>query len=192
MRAGASPSQKGMVGGRSPASWTRTVPVSTLATRQEWVPSRKMSPAVASTAKSSCTDPTVIAVGIEHHPVVARLGDGPSAGEGGQPRAASSSKTTVDGVVVEVGAPPTASGLDPPRDQFDHLVEAVPGEVGVGCRPSHQLEEGFDVPLAGRGHLGHELLGQDVERCTPAVAAHRDARPGLRPGERCTRPTRPG
>ncbi len=59
MRAGASPSQKGMVGGRSPASTTRTVLVSTLTTRHEWVPSRKMSPAVASTAKSSCTDPTV-------------------------------------------------------------------------------------------------------------------------------------
>ena len=59
MRAGASPSQNGIVGGRSPASWTRTVPTSTLATRHECVPSRKMSPAVASTAKSSCTEPTV-------------------------------------------------------------------------------------------------------------------------------------
>ena len=59
VRAGASPSQKGMVGGRSPASWTRTVPTSTLATRHECVPRRKMSPAVASTAKSSCTEPTV-------------------------------------------------------------------------------------------------------------------------------------
>ena len=59
VRAGASPSQKGMVGGRSPASYTRTVPTSTLATRHEWVPRRKMSPAVASTAKSSCTEPTV-------------------------------------------------------------------------------------------------------------------------------------
>ena len=38
---------------------TRTVPISTLATRHECVPRRKMSPAVASTAKSSCTEPTV-------------------------------------------------------------------------------------------------------------------------------------
>ena len=59
VRAGASPNQKGTVGGRSPASCTRTVPTSTLATRHEWVPRRKMSPAVASTAKSSCTEPTV-------------------------------------------------------------------------------------------------------------------------------------
>ena len=85
MRAGASPSQNGMVGGRSPASCTRTVPVSTLTTRHEWVPSRKMSPAVASTAKSSCTDPDGDAVGIEHHPVVTGLGDGATAGERGQP-----------------------------------------------------------------------------------------------------------
>ena len=59
VRAGASPNQKGTEGGRSPASCTRTVPTSTLATRHEWVPRRKMSPAIASTAKSSCTDPTV-------------------------------------------------------------------------------------------------------------------------------------
>ncbi len=63
MRAGASPSQNGMVGGRSPASETRTTPVSTFATRQEWVPSRNMSPAVASTAKSSWTEPTVVPSG---------------------------------------------------------------------------------------------------------------------------------
>ena len=103
-------------------------------------------------------------VGIEDHAIVARLRDGSSAGEGGQPCAASSAEATVDGVVVEMGAAPTASGLDSPRDQFDHVVEAVPGEVRVGCCPSDQLEEGSDIPLAGCRHLGHELLGQHVQR----------------------------
>ena len=59
MRDGASPSQKGTVGGASPASWTLTVPTSTWRTRHEWVPSRNTSPMFASTAKSSCTEPTV-------------------------------------------------------------------------------------------------------------------------------------
>ena len=74
-------------------------------------------------------------------------------------------EAAVDGVVVEVGAPPAPSGLDAPRDQVDHLVERLPGQVGVRGGPPHQVEEGVDLPLPGRRHLGHQLLGQDVERC---------------------------
>ena len=60
MREGASPSQKGMLGGRPSASSTRTLPRSTRLTRQEWLPSRKMSPAFDSMAKSSFTLPTKV------------------------------------------------------------------------------------------------------------------------------------
>ena len=58
VRAGASPSQNGMVGGAPAASSTRTRPASTLRMRHERLPSRKMSPAMLSTAKSSLTVPT--------------------------------------------------------------------------------------------------------------------------------------
>ena len=117
VRAGASPSQNGTVGGRSPASCTRTVPTSTLATLQEWVPSKKMSPAMASTAKSSCTEPDRHAVGIEHDAVVTGLGDGATAGQRGQPRAAPGPQAAVDGVVVQVGTAAPPPRLDAPTDQ---------------------------------------------------------------------------
>ena len=63
VRAGASPSQNGTVGGVSPASRTRTTPGSTRRICQEWVPSRKMSPAIDSTAQSSLTVPTKVSSG---------------------------------------------------------------------------------------------------------------------------------
>ena len=63
VRAGASPSQNGMVGGVVPASRTRTTPASTLRICQEWVPSRKMSPAIDSIAQSSLTVPTAMSSG---------------------------------------------------------------------------------------------------------------------------------
>ena len=63
VRPGASPSQKGRVGGAPSASVTRTMPRSTLRMRHEWVPSRKMSPAMDSTAQSSCTVPMKVSSG---------------------------------------------------------------------------------------------------------------------------------
>jgi hypothetical protein len=66
--------------------------------------------------------------------------------------------------MVEMGAPPAASGRDAPRDHVDHLVERLTGQVGVGSGLAHQVVERADFPLAGRRHLGHHLLGEDVQR----------------------------
>ncbi len=63
VRAGASPIQNGTVGGAVPASRTRTTPGSTLAICHEWVPRRKMSPAIDSTAQSSLTVPMNVSSG---------------------------------------------------------------------------------------------------------------------------------
>ncbi len=104
------------------------------------------------------------AVGVEDHPVVPGLGDGPATGQGGQPRSPPGPEPAVDRVVVEVGPTATPASLDAPGDQVDHLVEGLPGEPGVGAGPSDQVEERADLPLLGRRHLGHQLLGQDVDR----------------------------
>jgi hypothetical protein len=56
-RAGASPSQNGIVGGCPFASETRTLPDSTRTICHDALPSWKMSPARLSTAKSSLTVP---------------------------------------------------------------------------------------------------------------------------------------
>ena len=63
VRPGASPSQKGIVGGAPWAFSTRTVPDSMRLMRQEVVPSRKMSPAMLSMAQSSLTVPTKVPSG---------------------------------------------------------------------------------------------------------------------------------
>ena len=63
VRAGASPIQNGTVGLASPASRTRTTPGSTRRICHEWVPSRKMSPAIDSTAQSSLTVPMNVSSG---------------------------------------------------------------------------------------------------------------------------------
>ena len=63
VRPGASPSQNGIVGGAPWASTTRTVLCSTRRIRHEVLPSRKMSPAMLSMAKSSFTEPTTASSG---------------------------------------------------------------------------------------------------------------------------------
>ena len=123
------------------------------------------------------------ALGVEDHPVVARLGDGTSTGESGQPGAPPRPEPAVDGVVVEVGAPPAPPGLDAPGGQFHHLVERLAGQVGERRGPAHEGEEVVDPPLPRGGHLGHDLLGQYVERRDRGVE-HVEV-PGTHPGQEC-------
>ena len=54
-------------------------------------------------------------VRIEHHPVVARLGDGASAGQGGQAGPPAGSQPSVDRIVMEVGSPPARARSGCPR-----------------------------------------------------------------------------
>ena len=63
VRAGASPSQNGMLGGWPLASSTRTRPASTRRILYEVLPSWKTSPARLSMAKSSLSVPTKIPAG---------------------------------------------------------------------------------------------------------------------------------
>ncbi len=95
--------------------------------------------------------------------IVAGLGNGAPRGRGGEAGALAGPELAVDGVVVDVGAAAPPSGLDAAAHQLDDLVELGPGEVVVGRSPA---DEGVQVvgPPLGRGHLGHHLLGQDVER----------------------------
>ena len=63
LRAGASPSQNGTVGGAPCASRTRTTPASTRRICHDVLPSRNTSPAMLSIAQSSFTVPTVVSSG---------------------------------------------------------------------------------------------------------------------------------
>ncbi len=102
-------------------------------------------------------------VGVEDHAVIAGLGNGAAAGQRGEASAPPGSKEAVDCVEVEMGSPSSPAGGDPPRDEIHHVVEVPALEAGVGRGPLHQGVEGVDLPLLAGGHLGHELLSQDVE-----------------------------
>ncbi len=132
------------------------------------------------------------AVGVEDHPVVARLGDGATAGEGGEPRPTPGPEPTVDGVVVEMGAASSAAGADAPRHQLHHLVEVVTAELGVGRGPARPGRR-------GRRHRALRLppprppsAGPARRAGRPGARGGRGARPAPRPAAPCTRRARRG
>jgi hypothetical protein len=68
---------------------------------------------------------------------------------------------------VQVGGPAAPAGGDAVADHGHDLVEGLAAEVAVGMGPAHQGVEVVEPPavLGGDGgDLGHDLLGQDVER----------------------------
>ena len=102
-------------------------------------------------------------VGLGDDAVVADLGDRAARGERREPRARTRPRFTVDRVVEHVAAALTAPGLHAVRRELDHLVERLAGEIAVRRGAAHQLVELVGAPLAC-ADLGHDLLGQDVER----------------------------
>ena len=112
VRAGASPSQNGIVGGAPCASVTRTTPDSTRRMRQLCVPSRNTSPAMLSIAQSSFTRADRGVVGIEHDLVVAELGNRAARHERRQARAAPAAQPPVHLVAVQARAALAARRLE--------------------------------------------------------------------------------
>jgi hypothetical protein len=103
---------------------------------------------------------------LHQHSVVAGLGNRPAGREGGEPGAPAAAKPPVDPIAVEVGHAPAAPGLDAGRDQIDDLLELLAGEPPVGPGTADQVEQLVlgHAAFAPRRRLGHDLLGQDVER----------------------------
>jgi hypothetical protein len=67
---------------------------------------------------------------------------------------------------VEVRHAPAAPGFDADRDQLHDLLELLTGEPPVWPGARDQVEQLVfrHAVVASRGHLGHDLLGKDVER----------------------------
>ncbi len=103
-------------------------------------------------------------VGLGDHAVVAHLGDGAAAREGGEACPAPRAQHGVHAVAVHVRHALPPAGGDAVGDQLDHGVEVGSLELGERSRSAHQREEPVLAPFLGGGHLGHDLLGQDVER----------------------------
>ncbi len=104
------------------------------------------------------------AFGVEHDAVVAGLGNGAATGQRSETRTTARPQAAVDRVEMQVRAAPSAPRLDAPAGQGDHLVEVRPWQCRVrGGLPGH-LPQLLDPALFHGGDLGHELLGQHVER----------------------------
>ncbi len=101
VRPNPSPFQNGIDGGAPCASSTRTTPASTRRIRHEFVPSRKMSPAMLSIAKSSSSVPIACPSGSTITRVVGGVRDRAAARERREPRTAPRAQPAVDAVVVQ-------------------------------------------------------------------------------------------
>src|SRR5216110_2389063 len=142
LRAGASPSQNGIVGGAPLASATRTTPLPTCMICHEALPSWKMSPALLSMAKSSLSVPTTVSSGTlnEDFAIESNAGDIFQLGN------ASWQIMQVGSGVVRVadakGAPPTIPfwlGEAPARS--DELSRAVSDLRDLATTPEWLVEE---------------------------------------------------
>ena len=103
---------------------------------------------------------------LHQHPVVTGLRDRSTRRETGKARTAPAPQSPVDPVAMEVGHALPPSGLDPGRDKLDDLVEDVVRQLAIRPRADQQCEQLVLVHtlVRPRRDLGHDLLGEDVER----------------------------
>ena len=125
VRPGASPRQNGIAGAAPCASSTRTRPGSTRRIRHEVVPSRKTSPAMLSTAKSSSTVPTVVPSGSATTRYCAVSGIAPPEVMAASRAPRRPRSAAVDGVAMQVGAAASARRGDALGEHFEDRVEIV-------------------------------------------------------------------
>ena len=163
VREGASPRQKGTLGGAPLASSTDTEPDCTRRMRQEEFPRRKISPRKLSTAKSSSTVPMTGAFGLGDYSVHRVIWNRAAAGDCGEAAAAASAQAMVHLIAMQVGAIAAAAGGDAVGKHRDDFVEIFAIEIAVWKRAAHQREQVVFLPVFG-GAGGHDLLRENVQR----------------------------
>ncbi|MNF39885.1 hypothetical protein D3C84_208800 [compost metagenome] len=103
------------------------------------------------------------ALGFQQHAVVARVGNGAAAGQGGQAGAAAAAQALVDRIAVQVGGAHAAAAAVAFGEHLQQGVEAFARQADVGRGAGQQPVQAVLAPLAA-GHLGDYLLGQHVQR----------------------------
>ncbi len=147
MRCGASPSQKGMLGGAPWASSTKTLPAGSMRwMRQEVLPRRTTSPGEESTAKCSSRVAICTPSGCRMTAKSEVSGIAPPFEMAIDAGAAAGVEVALDGVAEEVGAVAAAAGFDAEVEEFESFVEVLAGEVAVGVGAAKDVVEGVFVP----------------------------------------------
>jgi hypothetical protein len=170
VRDGASPSQKGTVGGAPPASCTRTTPGSIFTTCHEAFAELEHVASAGFDGEVLVQGPDERAFGLDQHAVVRVVGDGTTGRQRREPRALGSHQAPAHAVAMQQRRASV-------RVHLDHAIEVGARELAVRSRAAERFEELVLLPLA-RGAVGHHLLREDVERRThvrgaiEATAAH--------------------
>jgi len=120
------------------------------------------------------------ALRLGHHLVLGAVGDGPSAGEGGDAGAAAAAEDVVHGVAVEERAGAPAARGDPVRQHGHDRVELAARQLAVRPGAPDEREE-LVLAERPRGGLGDDLLGEHVAR--PGEGGDRLQLPGAQPAD---------
>ena len=114
-------------------------------------------------AKSSLSVPTTQVLRLQQHLVVGEIRDGAAGGERGEACAAPAAQDAVDRIAMDQRPAPAAPRGEAVGQHGHDLVE--PGALQRPVRPG-AAQEGVELVLLPlpRRHLGHDLLGQHVER----------------------------
>jgi hypothetical protein len=105
----------------------------------------------------------LVGLRLQHHGVVAGLGDGAAGGERRHAGALALAQQVVHRVAVHVAGTLALARGEALGHHAHHFHEAGMRQARIGPGAAHQREELVLVPFAA-GRLGHDLLGQHVER----------------------------
>ena len=100
---------------------------------------------------------------LEHHAIIADVGDRAPRRERGEAGAAPGLEASVHAVVMHVRAAAPAPGREPVGEHLHHRIEVFAREIAVRVGPAHQLVQRRLVPLFARHRRDH-LLRENVER----------------------------
>jgi hypothetical protein len=100
---------------------------------------------------------------LEQHLVVGVVGNRSARRQRRQPRAAAAAQLVVHRVMVEQRPAPAAPRMEALGQHGDDRIEVGARQFPVGPGAAHPVEQSALAPVV-RSDLGHDLLGQDVER----------------------------
>ncbi len=172
VRCGASPSQKGMLGGAPCASSTSTLPCGSMRwMRQLVLPSRTTSPGEESTAKCSSSVAICTFSGCSMTLKSERVGNRAAVRDGDHARAAASVQMALHAVAQQVRAVAPARAFDARVQQREQLVELRAGEIAVRPGAAQHVVERVFAPSFPRRRQRRS-----------AASAHRSELRGFRAG----------
>ena len=103
---------------------------------------------------------------LQYYVVESDVGDGPAVGDGYAASSAARMEVAIDCVMKEIGAVPTAAGLDAIGEKGDEFIEAQTCEIAIRIGAAEDVKESFGLP--GFGSAGRLRSAASGRRWVPA------------------------